>query len=133
MYSLIGGLDQKHLCPVDRTELREAKARVDLPFYRAVLDEFGFSLDLLLHAIESCCENPVRFPLIFLRYSICYTVQLYAATLNRSVVCSHSQIKINLKSKTLEPPLYPLCDIRTVRLIGNDFTSAHRSGRTTSG
>ena len=52
--SLIGGLDKKHLCPVDyRTELREAKARVDLPFYRAFLDEFSFSLDLLLHAIES--------------------------------------------------------------------------------
>jgi hypothetical protein len=36
-----------------RTELREAKARVDFPFYRVILDEFDFSLDLLLHAIES--------------------------------------------------------------------------------
>ena len=44
----------EHLCPVDyRTEIREAKARVDLPAHRAVLDEFGYSLDLLLHAIES--------------------------------------------------------------------------------
>ena len=51
---MAGGMDQKHLCPVDyRTELREPKARVDLPFYRAILDEFGFSLDLLLHAVES--------------------------------------------------------------------------------
>ena len=30
-------LDPEHLCPVDyRTELREAKARVDLPAYRAI-------------------------------------------------------------------------------------------------
>ena len=44
----------EHLCPVDyRTEIREAKARVDLPAHRAVIDEFGYSLDLLLHAIES--------------------------------------------------------------------------------
>ena len=49
-----GGLDAEHMCPVDyRTELREAKARVDLPAHRAVLDEFGYSLDLLLHALES--------------------------------------------------------------------------------
>ena len=42
------------MCPVDyRTESREAKARVDLPAHRAILDEFGFSLDLLLHALES--------------------------------------------------------------------------------
>ena len=54
MYSFIGGLEKKHLCPVDyRTELREATARVDLSFYRAVLDKFGFLPDLLLHAIES--------------------------------------------------------------------------------
>ena len=60
LYSFIGGLDKKHLCPVDyRTDLREAKARVDLPFYRAILDEFSFSLDLLLHAIS--CEKLVWF------------------------------------------------------------------------
>ena len=54
LYLLIGGLDKKQLCPVDyRTDLQEAKARVDLPFYRAILDEFSFSLDLLLHAIGS--------------------------------------------------------------------------------
>ena len=50
----VGGLDQRHLSPVDyRIEPREAKARVDLPFYRAVLDEFGFTRELLLHALES--------------------------------------------------------------------------------
>ena len=49
-----GGLDPDHVSPVDyRTELREAKARVDLPAHRAILDEFGYSLDLLLHALES--------------------------------------------------------------------------------
>ena len=49
-----GGLDSDHLCPVDyRTELREAKARVDRPAHRVILDEFGYSLDLLLHALES--------------------------------------------------------------------------------
>ena len=49
-----GGLDADHLCPVDyRTELREAKARVDRPANRAILDEFSYSLDLLLHALES--------------------------------------------------------------------------------
>lgn len=49
-----GGLDPEHVCPVDyRTELREAKARVDLPAYRAILDELGYSPELVLHAIES--------------------------------------------------------------------------------
>ena len=49
-----GGLDSDHLCPVDyRTELREAKARVDRPANRAILDEFGYSVDLLLHALQS--------------------------------------------------------------------------------
>lgn len=43
-----------HMSPVDyRTETREAKARVDLPWNRATLDEFGYSVDLLLHALES--------------------------------------------------------------------------------
>ena len=51
---LVGGLDVEHLSPVDyRTELREAKARVDLPAHRPLLDEFDFSLELLLHALES--------------------------------------------------------------------------------
>ena len=36
-----------------RTELREAKARVDQPAHRVILDEMGYSLDLLLHALES--------------------------------------------------------------------------------
>ena len=49
-----GGLDSDHLCPIDyRTELRQAKARVDRPAIRAILDEFGYSIDLLLHALES--------------------------------------------------------------------------------
>ena len=51
---LAGGLDVERFSLVDyRTELREAKARVDLPAHRAFLDEFDFSLDLLLHALES--------------------------------------------------------------------------------
>ena len=49
-----GGLDESRLSPVDyRTEMREAKARVDLPWNRVNLDEFGYSVDLLLHALES--------------------------------------------------------------------------------
>ena len=42
--------------PVEyRTGLRKAQARVKLPAYRAgaILDEFAYSLDLLLHNIES--------------------------------------------------------------------------------
>ena len=50
----IGGLDESHLSPVDyRTEMRKAKVRVDLPWNRLNLDEFGYSVDLLLHALES--------------------------------------------------------------------------------
>ena len=50
----IGGLDELHLSPVDyRREMREAKARVDLPWNHVNLDEFGYSVDLLLHALES--------------------------------------------------------------------------------
>lgn len=65
-YSFVGGLDLKHLYPVDyRTELREAKARIDLPFYRAFLDEFGFSLDFLLHAIESQLKETGTLPQIY--------------------------------------------------------------------
>ena len=42
------------MSPVDyRTEMREAKARVDLPWNRVNLDEFGYSIELLLHALES--------------------------------------------------------------------------------
>ena len=53
-YTSIGGLDESRLSPVDyRTEMREAKARVDLPWNRVNLDEFGYSVDLLLHALES--------------------------------------------------------------------------------
>ena len=63
LFSSIGGLDQKHLCPVEyRTELRETKARVDLPFNRAILDELGFSLDLLLHAVESQLRETGKTP-----------------------------------------------------------------------
>ena len=36
-----------------RTELQEAKARVGLQAHRALLDEFDFSLDLVLHTLES--------------------------------------------------------------------------------
>ena len=75
LYKFVGGLDQKHLCPVDyRTELREAKARVDLPFYRAVLDEFDFSLDLLLHAIESQLNESGTFPHFNFEFIYSYTV-----------------------------------------------------------
>ena len=94
LYSLIGGLDQKHLCPVDyRTELREAKARVDLPFYRAVLDEFSFSLDLLLHAIESQLRESGM--LLINSFQILGIVNYTAKcdTFVRSAVCSRSQIK----------------------------------------
>ena len=31
----------------------EAQASVDLPWNRVNLDEFGYSVDLLLHALES--------------------------------------------------------------------------------
>ena len=34
-------------------EMREIKARVDLPGNRAALDEFGYSLELLFHALSS--------------------------------------------------------------------------------
>ena len=52
--SYAGGLDEDHLCPVDyRTDIREAKARVDRPENRAILDELGYSVDLLFHALES--------------------------------------------------------------------------------
>ena len=34
-------------------EPREAAVRVDLPAHRAFLDEFEFTLDLLLHTLES--------------------------------------------------------------------------------
>ena len=54
MLHFAGGLDQEHMCPVDyRTETRESKARVDLPTNRAILDELGFSQELLLHALQS--------------------------------------------------------------------------------
>ena len=70
---MAGGLDQRHLCPVDyRMELREPKARVDLPFYRAILDEFGFSLDLLLHAVESQLRETGTQTLLFFEYAGTY-------------------------------------------------------------
>ena len=57
-----GGLDPDCLCPVDyRTEMREAKARVDLPANRAMLDEFGYSVDLLLHALQSQLKETGEF------------------------------------------------------------------------
>ena len=77
LYSLVGGLDKTHICPVDyRTELREAKARVDLPFYRAILDEFGFSLDLMLHAIESQLRETGNGFIFYLCIYIYYIIKL---------------------------------------------------------
>ena len=75
---LAGGLDVEHLSPVDyRTELREAKARVDLPAHRALLDEFDFSLDLLLHALESQIKesgkHTTEFTLVYVLTS-CMTI-----------------------------------------------------------
>ena len=53
-WRLIGGLDEARLCPVAyRTDIQEMKAREDLPCNRVILDEFGYSSDLLLHAIQS--------------------------------------------------------------------------------
>ena len=48
-----------------RTELREAKARVDLPAHRAILDELGYSMDLLLHALESQLLNGLHDPVSY--------------------------------------------------------------------
>ena len=66
-------------------ELREAKARVDLPFYRGVLDEFSFSLDLLLHAIESQLRESGMLPINSFQILriVYYTVQLNATTVQR--------------------------------------------------
>ena len=48
------GLDDSYLLSEsDPLGLREAKARIDLPWNRVILDEFGYSIDLLLSALES--------------------------------------------------------------------------------
>ena len=53
-WRLIGGLDEARLCPVDyRTDMQEMEVRFDLPCNRLILDEFGYSRDLLLYAIQS--------------------------------------------------------------------------------
>jgi len=53
-FNFLGGLDPTNISAVEyRTELREAKARVDFLMNRVILDDLDFSVDLLLHVLES--------------------------------------------------------------------------------
>ena len=50
----LGGLDPTNIFAVEyRIELREAKARVDFSLNGVIYDDLDFSVDLLLHALES--------------------------------------------------------------------------------
>ena len=46
-------MDKQQLCTINyRIEYREAKMRLDLVCHREIIDKFGFTVDLLLHALK---------------------------------------------------------------------------------
>ena len=63
--------------------MREAKARVDLPANRAMLDEFGYSVDLLLHALQSQLKETGEF-----------TFQLYALKAGSYFAAGRTELNI---------------------------------------